>query len=216
MYHLTIALSQFLKCYPQNLEKIRSLIDHWRDTYTDIRTSHNVESCVFKFMEMVDKEVKDHLKLKRKDIKMHGGIKCEKRCYYCCEQVVYVSLDEAKMINSVSKHYNEQLDWNMIERQSRIPEGDWNNQQRSDWPCVLLAKDKTCKLYKYRPLICRTHMSVLHPSKCNIETGKNKLQIIALPTTEAITSGLWNAVNDVASLPKQLMKIKEVECNERL
>lgn len=215
-YHTNDVLSELIqKASPEGKNQIIDFIDSGVKEYKRSVREHNEETAAHFINQVIDEQVKKEMTTKADLIEEKGGIKCKKGCYYCCEQHVGISLDEALLMLDYIEDQKIEVDWKKIGRQAKIknPE-DWYKQQRKDWTCAMLGEDKLCKVYKHRPHTCRKYLVVSDPENCNTEGSefghvKNVARFVT-PTAELFMASAWNAVNDVDSIPKQLLKAKKL------
>ena len=188
-------------------------IDFYKAEYLKAKKKHESNSCVFSFGTMIDKAIVDHEERSKDMIKKEGGIACGKGCYFCCEQHVGVSLDEAKLLYDFILEDNVAVDWDLIKRQSSFNGETWQDQPRSDWRCPLLTTKGNCILYKHRPYVCRVHKVLGESTECNVDIKREEpsVKMSVCLDAEIALAGVWNAVDDVASLSLQLLKVKELK-----
>jgi Fe-S-cluster containining protein len=100
-----------------------------------------------------------------------GGIK---NCSFCCHDKILMGEFEAnfikKIIETEKPYYNKER----VLKQNSGEELKW-----TDKACPMLQDlnsdgERLCSIYEHRPLICRTHNSVMDPKECNKENEPNK------------------------------------------
>ena len=170
------------------------------------------ERASYELSQYLEETLRKHIKDQKDLIISHGGLKCKKGCSYCCEQAVSVSIDEALAIYKVAEFNKIILDWKKIEQQANIDLDDWTSRSKEARTCALLTEEKVCSIYEYRPYTCRKYLVFNDPSECNVENEKSHETIKKLcsPHAEMAIGGAWNATNDVDTLPRQLLKARDI------
>lgn len=112
---------------------------------------------------------------------------CNKGCYYCCKQVIYVNEYEAadiirKLQNLTSREKRRIREKAKEIRNTAVTNGiplyiTLNNISdeeeinkrylKLDLECPLLSEDKLCSIYNYRPMTCATFRNYGKPNDCN-------------------------------------------------
>ncbi len=91
---------------------------------------------------------------------------CNKGCSFCCHDTIYGSQIEIEVIKSILKELKIKPD----RKRSKI-----QNSKTADkltWAekaCVYLSDEGKCRIYQYRPIVCRTHNNVGPMEDCNKE-----------------------------------------------
>lgn len=89
---------------------------------------------------------------------------CNIGCHFCCYGEIQLSYVEATVIYSAIKQYNIPVDMELVIRQNRRA---YHKLKYIDKRCGMLNAKGECKIYDYRPSICRLYNSVDDPKKCN-------------------------------------------------
>lgn len=91
-------------------------------------------------------------------------ISCSIGCHFCCFGEIQLSHVEATVIFSAIKQYNIPVDIELIKRQNRRSH---HKLKYINKRCGMLDEEGECKIYDYRPSICRLYNSVDDPKECN-------------------------------------------------
>jgi len=91
-------------------------------------------------------------------------ISCKVGCHFCCYGEIELSYVESTVIYSAIKQFKISIDKELIKRQNNKPH---HRLKYADKRCALLDDKGECKVYDYRPSICRLYNSVDDPKECN-------------------------------------------------
>lgn len=96
---------------------------------------------------------------------------CNKGCSFCCHDTIYGSQIEIEVIKSILKELKIKPDRKRSKIQNSKAPDKLTWQEKA---CVYLAEDGTCRIYQFRPIVCRTHNNVGPMDDCNKEFEPNK------------------------------------------
>lgn len=140
---------------------------------------------------------------------------CKKGCSYCCSQLIFMRRIETsyltfhlkklkrktrktirKQLKEWNKTYASFIESNNIHRMYEImKESNRNLYFQKDNECPFLnRKRKTCYIYDYRPIACRTHFVTTNPEYCS---PNNKTQEIQYPDHSILTDKLDPALDEL-------------------
>lgn len=91
-------------------------------------------------------------------------ISCSKGCYFCCHSEIRVSRYEAAYIIEKCSEKKIEPNWKLAKKQN---EGDFNKLRWRHKKCAFLDDKGCCKIYDFRPMVCRTHNTFLEPKFCH-------------------------------------------------
>jgi Fe-S-cluster containining protein len=97
-----------------------------------------------------------------------------KNCSFCCHDRIIMGKVEAKFIKNIIVENDIKFNVERAKKQSSGDKISW-----ADKACPLLQDvneqgERLCSIYENRPLICRTHNSVMNAIECNKEHTPNK------------------------------------------
>ena len=137
-------------------------------------------------------------------------ISCKKGCFFCCRTNVVVTDDEAALLLAYAKDEGITIDWDLVERQSKHDHKSWKDQPLADQRCPFLSDKGECKVYEFRPSVCRKLFVTTEPKYCDTEKfpGK-KVKRLTITDPEIIVSAIWNAT-ECGTMGKMLMSKREL------
>jgi len=91
---------------------------------------------------------------------------CKKGCHYCCHDEIFTTKTETNNIKAFIKKNKIKYNKNTMRHQAAK---GYENLSWKEKKCAFLSPQGTCNIYTERPLICRNHMSMDNPEKCNKE-----------------------------------------------
>lgn len=211
-YSLTKGIQQHSSSYieendSKRYRELHHQIDHYSEEYLRAKEDgFNTESVVYNFYEMIEGyKAKDALNLAPEH-----ATSCFKGCSHCCKQNVAMSEDEAELLILHAEETKININWNTVKKQAKINPDKWFDQNNELRSCVFLNKDGTCKVYKFRPGICRLYTVFTDPKFCNVKKylGHKVGQSISY-RAEIILCGMWNVFDEIGNMPNMLLKALE-------
>lgn len=214
--------------YPENLKNLLNNLEK-KGTQKEIKDIHlQIDSNAKYFRELVaqhkDKAGVTWAFLKQADYEMEKhkkvhpnlakDILCRKGCSFCCEQNVSISPAEAELLVKATVQDNIDIDWSRIERLAALPENPeaWANMPRAERQCVFLdPQEKACRVYQYRPGVCRTYFSVDEkPEYCDVDGPVHQIKRFFCALADLIVAGIWNAEGPrtIENMCKALVKAR--------
>lgn len=178
-------------------------IDEMQESYREMKKKYPVINVIYSMLSHVDKKIEKH---KEKFPSVSSKIKCTKRCFGCCKQAVTCSEDEALLLYNVLREDNIKIDREKMRRQSPHTMKTWLSQSESDLSCIFLSSHGNCKVYEYRPFVCRSFLSLSDPRNCDPGNGVAKIKRFIVPSAEMTTAAVWNE-SPTGTLPYQLEKL---------
>lgn len=160
----TIGLIGYIKEHPHLAKVAEEGIAHYSREYMRAVRESNPESAAFSYLLALDKVIEEVLE----DTDL--SISCKRGCSYCCEQIVFITMHEAKLIASWCEEKGIEIDWGKLERQKKLDQETWV--KSVDKGCVFL-KGGECSIYEARPMNCRKYFVVSPPRKCNTEKKRS-------------------------------------------
>ena len=145
-------------------------------------------------------------------------VACTRGCAACCKQSVTITKPEAVLLNLVAKHDGIPINWDLVERQAKLPSDDpqrWHEQPIEDRACVFLDANNDCMVYAFRPMACRKHFVVDDPDQCDIvkHPGAKTLNWVALEAEVLMSAAI--TVFDAGNLPVMLKRSAHQELGDR-
>ncbi len=89
---------------------------------------------------------------------------CAPGCHFCCYGEIKLSYTEATVIYSAIKQFMIPVDKQLVERQNRKP---YHRLKYMNKRCAMLDDKGKCKIYLFRPSVCRLYNSTDDPKECN-------------------------------------------------
>lgn len=101
---------------------------------------------------------------------------CKKGCSHCCQQMVFVTDDEAELLyeelNNQSNGVIPHSKMVYLQEQAKYNAGDvfdfWRLPKEKS-SCVFLSEEDTCTVYENRPAACRLFSVTSDPKMCSKE-----------------------------------------------
>jgi Fe-S-cluster containining protein len=147
------------------------------------------------------------------DKKDKEKVTCKKGCSHCCQQMVFVTDDEANLLLPLLLKENETLSPQTLDyltEQSKYDTGtifDFWKLPKEKSSCVFL-KDNVCTIYPKRPNACRTLQVTSKPDNCSkdkpIHTEIQKKVNLDAEIWAAAALGMPKTVTD--TMPKIILK----------
>ncbi len=203
-------------CLSRSLEAL--LRDHLDDTQKDLvfkRLDHHIKKYkalkernpkrVAEYFQISMDQRLDQQMEKQKDLS--AKISCKAGCHECCKQVVTITRDEAVLLREVIEDLGIQIDVNRLLKQVDANSRTWYQLEGKDRECVFLDEGGQCKVYNWRPLYCRKHLSLDEPALCNKEDSRHPRMYID-PEAEIIASA---ATSSTESGPMARLLLDEIE-----
>lgn len=111
----------------------------------------------------------------------HAGVaeqakSCSTGCSWCCHDFISVSKFEQEYIRKRIKEHKIKPDRRRSKLQNNSKDEKLLDLKFADRACVFLSSTDgrgKCNIYEIRPLLCRTHNSVMESIKCNKEVYPN-------------------------------------------
>jgi len=106
--------------------------------------------------------------------KEYRPISCKKGCNWCCQQMVFITSDEAEiLVNKLEEQHGSKIPpetINYLKQQALYGEERidvfWTLPKEKS-ACVFLSENGTCSIYADRPSSCRTFQVTSHPKLCS-------------------------------------------------
>lgn len=118
-------------------------------------------------------------------------ISCKKGCAFCCNIQVMVSEDEGLLLYEEAKRLGV-LDIEKLTEQAAWDVSDYpKNYSSGKSRCIFLGEDSACRIYKDRPMACRSYLVVSPPEECNPSTSKD-VSVLAMLSTNIFESAALN------------------------
>jgi Fe-S-cluster containining protein len=183
-------------------EILKSMFLHYRAQYEKLCEENpgDAKSVAYNFLEEIDKFVKQTLK------EHDRKTSCKKGCNFCCYTKVAVSSDEAELLVEAAKEEGIEFDLTQLSIHNGIELTAMPYELRK---CPVLGPDGSCRLYKYRPAVCRTLNVASDPKLCDTHTVADVERMISVEA-EAIVSGMWSAKDNKEVDDIQRMIFKEL------
>jgi Fe-S-cluster containining protein len=109
--------------------------------------------------------------------KYKEAVKCgtATNCSFCCHDTIIMGKIEAEYIKGVIKSRKIIPNAHRVKQQNSKNPVKW-----MDKACPMLLDEnekgqRLCSIYNVRPLICRTHNSIMEPIECNKEDNPKKV-----------------------------------------
>lgn len=179
---------------------VHKMLNHYISEYKRARKEVDEISTAASFHTFIDEQIVEQFK--QPEAK---NVKCSKGCSYCCEQIVDITEDEAKLIYQYVTEENIQFSKTKLKLQSKLTVDNWTKQSRANRTCVFLNDKNECNVYKYRPSSCRKLFVITDPELCNNEEVQKVERFVNIHV-EIIASAALNASKG-DSMPKLLMKL---------
>ena len=198
---LSVALKQLGR--PQFLEVHRRL-DFYIDGYKRDKRDYDEISVAANYNEEIQKEIDNELKSD-----LAKDIACRKGCNHCCQQLVVITDDEAKLLIQFSNENNIKIDWDRINKQSMITDDrEYMKLSIDTKRCVFIGDNGMCDVYEHRPASCRKLHVLGDAIQCDTEKdlGGQVKWFISMQA-EIITSAMFNATES-GTLASMLIKNK--------
>jgi Fe-S-cluster containining protein len=115
------------------------------------------------------------------EISKNKNTTCRKRCAACCHLMKDITNDEADLLASLIRA-GVRIDRRLLEKQAAMSSGKNTNRQitKSGARCLFLGRDNLCKIYDFRPLVCRKYIVTSPPEECDKKQGKiSQIPLIA-------------------------------------
>ena len=202
----------FIRVATQNLKII---IERHQATHSEEKFNHFIQnirqvfeqyySALAEFDQGVDRALVAHRLANNSIQQSNTQSSCSRGCSACCFFEVEITTDEGilltALINGGIEIDQARLN-NQAARAKKSPE--WGKFLNESNRCIFLGPDQTCRIYDFRPLVCRKHMVSSPPSDCSNGTDIP----ILLPLTEiALSAALSQPGNTFNSLSKTLTEI---------
>jgi len=134
---------------------------------------------------------------------------CSAGCHFCCYGEIQLSYVEATVIYSAIKQFNIPVDKQLVDRQNRKAH---HRLRYANKRCAMLDEKGMCKIYEYRPTICRLYNSVDDPKECNEQYKVPDTGTLRTVEGFAVAAALMlfdqvNGNNEVYVLQKVLAKL---------
>lgn len=196
---VSVLLGQFIQTTATEKDKelLEQMIFYYINEYENVKKQSNNVSAIFSIQNHMDTVIKENY--------VDRVFSCKAGCYYCCEQYVEITDDEAELIMRWVKRNNIPLFKRKLLKQRHYDLSNWRSLNAIDRRCVFLGKNKQCRIYDYRPLVCRKHFSAGDPKDCDVSVSK----IIPLGFdmhVEAILSAVMTKSN-MDGMATQLLKV---------
>lgn len=182
-------------------ERIEEMLFHYINEYKLNKEQTNQESAASNAQIFVDTLIQDQMKKPESIL-----VKCKSGCYYCYEQNVDITEDEAALIVKWCKQVKIPINKKKLKRQARYLRSKWHKQNFHDRRCVFLKKN-LCSIYEYRPVNCRKYMVTSDPKLCDTTTT-NRVEMFVDYHVEVMASAPLNVVE---SGPMPVMLLKELK-----
>jgi len=206
-----IILSDNLKgileqCSPEEKEAIFERYRHYQGQYAYHMKNNYPLSVIASFLKEIDNQIEKQFSTDP----VAKEVKCKKGCYFCCEQNVDVSINEAMLLRQAMKEDDIQIDMEKLKRQAKYTYDTWSEQPEEDWSCVFLQEDKTCAVYDWRPASCRKYFSASPPKLCDIRRRNQKIRRFVSTYAEILGTVIFNREGS-GNLPNILLKLIDNE-----
>lgn len=183
---------------------LKDLKEHYQHQYKLALSLESKDAAALSMQEHVDELMeKTRLEVKK-------PISCKLGCSACCNTQVAITEHEARLILQYAKSENIEINQARLIKQSKADSlKGWESFRPRDRKCVFLSKERTCMIYKVRPMICRKYFVVSDPSLCDTvaHPGAEVLRINS-KEAEALVTGVWEATPS-GQMAKMLLNQKE-------
>jgi Fe-S-cluster containining protein len=118
------------------------------------------------------------------------GVTCSKGCSFCCHDIIYIHPSETDYIKDKCKQYGIKPDRKISKafNSRKIQDLKWEHKR-----CPFLSDKGECRIYSFRPMVCRSHNSREDPKLCfNPDNNISHEQVYALEAT-ALAMALFMA-----------------------
>ena len=176
------------KTTPEEFYQIHCGIEHYISQYQTGKKQTDGISAAFSFQQEVDKVIE-----KEKDSEYGKQVKCGKGCSFCCNYHIDITDDEADLLVEHTKEEGIVIDKAHLEKQKDKTLDTWKELKYVDRKCVFLDDKGACKVYKYRPISCRTLQVVTPASFCDAQSGVKEVASFAILELDIISTGASNA-----------------------
>jgi Fe-S-cluster containining protein len=152
--------------------------------------------------ELLDRELK---------ISANMATTCRQGCNACCHLDKEITYDEADLLAFLIKN-EVRCDMRLLEKQIAQHGRNRKNGHRSKSAarCPLLGKNQLCKVYEYRPMVCRKYSVTSSPDECYKKHGMIR-QIPLIAEEVVVSAALSCRGNYYDSMPIMLGKALEAE-----
>lgn len=134
-------------------------------------------------------------------------ITCRKGCAFCCHNQVMISEIEASAIWEYCKLNDIDIDIEYLRRQTNLDEQ--SHPRASNSACVFLGIDRSCKIYEFRPLICRKYKVASDPKFCDVKTaGRHGVLEVTNAEQEMLLAALGNVAKSNDSIARSLLRTR--------
>lgn len=167
--------------------KLTAIIVHWKQQFDALPAGADRARMANK---VADQYMTDSLKSARE---AGMNVSCKRGCSSCCHQLVEVTPDEADLLaERVSD--GVKLNLERLKRQSEFAgdAGEWFLQPAADSRCIFLDERNDCRVYRDRPLACRTYFVATPAEHCSPNMPGHKVGIITSERVEAFVSAMKN------------------------
>lgn len=131
---------------------------------------------------------------------------CSKSCSFCCHDTIYGSEYEIEVIKSILKELKIKPDRKRSKIQNCKTADKLTWQEKA---CVYLSEEGNCRIYQYRPVVCRTHNNIGPVEDCNKEfQPKKSVQEGRILQVEAMQIALLLLCHELTG--KELIPIHKV------
>ena len=157
-------------------------------------------------------EVEKHLRVLFEDPIVSRYVACKQGCSFCCHTQVSITQDEALLYAKKIMDNEIVVDLKRLAYQSQASNdaGKWYRIPYEERKCIFLGEENQCRIYKDRPMVCRSNNVLSDPENCKTEDGKEK-PIRLLKTIKAdmaiIAAFSLSSVN--GALPYMLWRMLE-------
>lgn len=195
---LTNNLSQQLEQFDSKQKQlVLDMYNHYVEHFKQIKAEYEPEALSYNIHRFVDAILDEELR--DNTVK----ISCRKGCFYCCEQNVDITEEEALLLVKIAKERGLELNKRLLKKQFKYSVDNWHKQEHKQ--CVFLSKGE-CQVYEHRPTACRKHIVFTDPKLCDTTVIHDKVGKIVNTHVEVIATAAIN-VSESDSMPKMLLKI---------
>ena len=159
---------------PAKIEQIgSSIFQCFNVFYAQLRTYPAGRQRAIAAYRLLDQEL---------ELSQNKAATCRKGCAACCHSLVKdITRDEAELLASLIKN-GVRVDRRLLEKQAAMSSGKNTNRQvsQSAARCLFLGRDNLCKIYDFRPMVCRKYIVTSSPAECSKKQGKvSQIPLIA-------------------------------------
>lgn len=194
----SILLHQYIETEAtvKDKELIEKMIHFYMGEYDRVMAQSNGASAIYSLYDQIDQVIKENYK--------DRIFSCKRGCYFCCQHHVSITEHEADLILYLCKRNSIPIQKRQLHRQQHHDMTNWIELMPKDRSCVFLSKTNSCKIYEFRPLMCRKHFSAGNPKDCHISETKKIPLGFDVHVESIISAAINKSPSD--SMAKQLLK----------